>query len=98
MQELWMGQVHILTPPAEFGNTRALTNVVTWAEDAEDFTARVAAIFARRHWTLLNVQHCRPAGDCKAVIEEVAEQIEQAKNKPGACVFGTLHYYPSKPA
>jgi hypothetical protein len=40
MQELWMGQVHILTPPAEFGNTRALTNVVTWAEDAEDFTAR----------------------------------------------------------
>jgi hypothetical protein len=32
------------------------------------------------------------------VIEEVAEQIEQAKNKPGACVFGTLHYYPSKPA
>jgi hypothetical protein len=32
------------------------------------------------------------------ITEELAEQIEHAKTQPGGCVFGTLHYYPSKPA
>jgi hypothetical protein len=98
MKELWTGQVHILTPPAELGNTRALTNVVAWAEDAEDFQRRVSSIFARRHWSILSVQQCKRADDCSMIIEELAEQIEHAKTQPGGCVFGTLHYYPSKPA
>jgi hypothetical protein len=33
-----------------------------------------------------------------AMIEELAKQIEQAKSQPGECIFGTLHYYPSRPA
>jgi hypothetical protein len=32
------------------------------------------------------------------VIAELAEQIERAKLEPESCIFGTLHYYPSKPA
>jgi hypothetical protein len=39
--------VHLLTPPAEFGDTKCCTNVVAWAEDAEDFTATVSAFFAK---------------------------------------------------
>jgi hypothetical protein len=98
MKELWTAQMHILTPPADFGDTRAFTNVVAWAEDAEDFTAVVSSIFARRHWSILSVKQCKRAADCIAIKEELAEQIEHARKKPGGCIFGTLHYYPSKPA
>jgi hypothetical protein len=31
-------------------------------------------------------------------IEELAEQIEQAKSQPDGCIFGTLDYFPSRPA
>jgi hypothetical protein len=98
MKELWTAQVQILTPPAEFGDTKALTNVVAWAEDAEDFQRRVSSIFGRRHWSILSVQQCKRAAECAMITEELAEQIEHAKTQPGGCVFGTLHYYPSKPA
>jgi hypothetical protein len=98
MKELWTAQIHILTPPAKFGDTKAFTNVVAWAEGAEDFAAEVSNIFARRHWSILSMQQCKRASDCTAIIEELAEQIEHAKAQPGGCVFGTLHYYPSKPA
>jgi 2-oxo-4-hydroxy-4-carboxy--5-ureidoimidazoline (OHCU) decarboxylase len=96
MKELWTAQVHLLTPPAERGNTRALTNVVAWATDAEDFSTRITSIFERRHWTILNVRRCQRAAECTAMVEELAEQVEHARKQPGGCVFGTLHYYPSR--
>ena len=98
MKELWAAQIHILTPPAEFGDTKAFTNVVAWAENAEDFGAAVSSIFARRHWSILGVRQCKRAADCSAIQEELAEQIQRAKQQPGGCIFGTLHYYPSKRA
>jgi hypothetical protein len=98
MKKLWTGQVHVLTPPAKGGDTRAFTNVVAWAEDADDFAGSVAKIFARRHWTILNVQQCMPAAECAVMTAELAEQVERAKEESDACVFGTLHYYPSRPA
>jgi hypothetical protein len=47
MKELWTAQLHLLTPPAEFGDTKCCTNIVAWAKAAEDFTATVSAIFAK---------------------------------------------------
>ena len=98
MKELWTAHVHLLTPPGEFGDTKAFTNVVAWADSPEDFTATISPILARRHWSILSVQQCKPATACTSMIEELSKQIEQAKQQPGSCVFGTLHYYPSKPA
>lgn len=98
MKELWTAQVHLLTPPAEFGDTRCCTNVVAWAKDEESYLSTVKAIFERRNWTVLSVHQCKRVADCGPVIEEHAEQIERAKEQPGECIFGTLHYYPSKPA
>ncbi len=90
--------MHLLTPPAEFGDTKCCTNVVAWAEDAEDFRAVVSAILARRHWSILSVRRCQRAAECAAMIAEHAEQVERARREPGGCIFGTLRYYPSKPA
>lgn len=98
MKELWTAQVHLLTPPAEFGDTKCCTNVVAWAEDEEDFAATISAIFERRSWTILSVLQCKRAADCTAMIVELSEQVEEARSKSGACIFGTLHYYPSRPA
>jgi 2-oxo-4-hydroxy-4-carboxy--5-ureidoimidazoline (OHCU) decarboxylase len=98
MKELWTAQVHLLTPPAEFGDTKCCTNVVAWADDKDDFAATVAGIFERRSWTILSVHQCKRVADCEVVIEELAEQIERAKMEPDSFIFGTLHYYPSKPA
>jgi len=98
MKELWTAQVHLLTPPAEFGDTRCCTNVVAWAEDEDDFATTVAAIFERRSWTILSVHQCKRVAECEALIAELEDQIERAKMEPGCCIFGTLRYYPSKPA
>jgi hypothetical protein len=98
MKELWTARVHLLTPPAEFGDTKCCTNIVAWAENPEDFIVTTSAVLARRNWSIFSVQQCRRAADCTAMIEELAEQIELAKIEPGSCIFGTLQYYPSKPA
>jgi hypothetical protein len=96
MKDIWTAQVHLLTPPAEHGDTKAWANVVAWAEDAEDFAATISAIFARRHWSILDIQQCMPAAECKAMIAELAQQVEEARLQPGSCIFGTLQYYPSR--
>ena len=96
MKDIWTAQVHLLTPPAEHGDTKAWANVVAWAEDAEDFATTISAIFARRHWSILGIQQCMPAAECKAMIAELAQQVEEARLRPGSCIFGTLQYYPSR--
>jgi hypothetical protein len=98
MKELWTAQVHLLTPPVEFGDTKCFTNVVAWADGPEDYRATITPVLEKRHWSILRVQQCKRVSDCTGVIVEHAEQIEQARQKPGSCVYGTLHYYPSKPA
>jgi hypothetical protein len=98
MKELWTAQVHLLTPPAELGDTKCWTNVVAWASDADEFNATVASILARRDWSILSVQQCIRAAECVAMIAEHADQIERAKMEPESCIFGTLYYYPSRPA
>jgi hypothetical protein len=98
MKELWTAQVHLLTPPVPFGDTKAFTNVVAWAEDLEDFTATISVILSRRKWSVLRVQQCKRAVDCEGIGAELADQIERAGREPQSCIFGTLHYYPSKPA
>jgi hypothetical protein len=98
MKELWTARVRLLTPPTEFGDTKCCANIVAWAESPEDFIATASAILARRNWSIFNVQQCKRAADCTAIVQELADQIEQAKMVPGRCIFGTLQYYPSKPA
>jgi hypothetical protein len=98
MKELWTAQVHLLTPPAKFGDTKCCTNVVAWADSAEDFCAIITTIFARRNWSILSVRQCQQVAACTVMTEEHAEQAERARMEPGSCIFGTLQYYPSKPA
>jgi 2-oxo-4-hydroxy-4-carboxy--5-ureidoimidazoline (OHCU) decarboxylase len=71
---------------------------VAWAEDEEDFIMTVAAIFERRSWTILSVHQCQRACECTAMTAELSDQIEEAERTPGSCIFGMLHYYPSRPA
>jgi len=97
MKELWTGQVELLTPPSECGDTKCFTNVVAWADGREGFTARVSTVFARRGWSILRVEQCRRVAECGSMAAELAEQVERASEIPEACIFGTLHYYPSRP-
>jgi len=97
MKELWTAQVHILTPASAGGNTKCRANVVAWAEDPVDYQASLAALFAKRHWSVLSIHKCVRATNCFFTSEELARQIERAERRPGSCIFGTLYYYPSKP-
>ncbi|MGD0682814.1 MAG: hypothetical protein ABR990_12280 [Terracidiphilus sp.] len=98
MKELWTGRVEVLTPPTEFGDTKAFTNVVTWAVDAQQFRTRVASVFEEYGWTLIGVEECGPVAAYDCLVEEVSAVIESAKDNPNACIYMTFHYYPSKPA
>ncbi len=99
MRQLWIGWVETLTEPSDGdGNTRAFTNVVAWATQESDYKATVISVFGGHGWTVLGVENMRPVDEALDFSKEVSEIIERAKSFPKACIFGTLHYYPSRPA
>lgn len=96
MNDLWTAQVHLLTAPNEVGDTRCFTNTVAWGNTPAEFAANISTIFGRRGWSVLSILQCRRAAQCIILTDEMAEQIEEARKVEGSCIFGTLHYYPSK--
>jgi hypothetical protein len=99
MQELWIGVAEVLTEPnIGDGDTRAFTNVVTWATTASDYVDSITSVFAEYGWTVLSTENERPVANETGFDEDIAEIIERARHNPKACIFATFHYYPSKPA
>jgi len=98
MKELWTGRVEVLTPPTDSGDTKAFTNVVTWASDAQEFSDQVALVFEEYGWSLIGVEECGPTSAYPNLGEEVEQMVERARDIPKACIYATFHYYPSKPA
>jgi hypothetical protein len=43
--ELWIGRVEVLTQATDSGDTKAFTNVITWANNADEFSIMVAHVF-----------------------------------------------------
>jgi hypothetical protein len=97
MKEMWIAHVHLLTPPSVGGNTKCCTNVVAWASNPMEYKTHLASDFEQRHWSILSVYGCKRVAHCIAVDDELVRQIERAGAHPDHCVFGTLHYYPSRP-
>jgi len=98
MKALWIGVVEVLTEPSiGTGDTRAFTNVVAWAESAQDYQSTVTGVFSKYGWTLLGVENARLVDSESGFNEEISEIIERARANPDACIFATFHYYPSKP-
>ena len=98
MLDLWTGRFELLTPPSEWGDTGCFTNVVAWAENEDDFRMKVSKIFQTYSWFVVDAESCKRIDDCENFSAEMSEQIETAKSNSNACVYGTLHYFPSKPA
>ena len=99
MRELWIGLVEVLTEPsAGTGDTRAFTNVVTWASTASEYVDSVATVFEKYGWSVLGTENERPIAGQGSFSDEITEIIESAKGNPKACIFATFHYYPSKPS
>lgn len=96
MKEIWVAQVHIMTPPSAGGNTKCCTNVVTWANGPGDYKSRLISDFSERNWSILSIFGCKRITHCIAVNDELVRQVERAGTHPDRCVFGTLHYYPSR--
>ena len=98
MKDLWIGRVEILTEPAEFGDTKAFTNVVARAENLADFRQIVSTVCEKYDWSLIGVERCNLASTVADITnEELLEALERAKDYPEACIFTTLYYYSSKP-
>jgi hypothetical protein len=97
MRQLWIGLVEVLTEPNDDeGNTRAFTNVIAWAESAEGFATCVSGVLEEYGWTVLGTEDARPVSSESGFSEEIAEIIKRAQSIPKACIFSTLHYYPSR--
>lgn len=99
MRAQWIGVVEVLTEPSELsGDTRAFTNVVTWAEGVDTFRDRVEYVFSKYGWSVLETTNVRQVSDATSYAEDIADMIAMAMNNPNACMFSTFHYYPSPPA
>ena len=98
MKRLWIGVVEVLTEPDTMeGDTRAFTNVVTWATTASDYVASVTTVFEEYGWTVLGAENARPIVASEGFNEEMTEIIERAKTNPNACIYATFYSYPSRP-
>jgi hypothetical protein len=85
-KKLWIGVVEVLTEPGcGDGDTRAFTNVVTWANSVAGYGTSVTEVF----------ESARPIDSESEFDEEIGEIIERAKTNPKACIYATFHYYPS---
>ena len=98
MRELWTGRVEVLTPPTDSGDTKAFTNVVTWASNAHEFRNQVASVFEEYGWSLIGVEECGPVSAHECLDEETFEVVARAKDIPKACIYMTFYYYSSKPS
>lgn len=99
MKELWIGVVEVLTDESSGeGNTRAFTNVVTWAESDAEYFRVVRLVFGKYGWTVLGFERVRPVAEQSGYQDEIIEIIDKARVNPDACVYSTFHYYPSMPA
>jgi uncharacterized metal-binding protein len=96
MKELWTATVEIMTLPTDSGNTKAFTNIVAWAESAQDYGGRITELLAIDGCSVLTIENCIRVAECNDIPEELERLIERAKTNPLDCIFGTLHYYPSK--
>ena len=97
MRELWIGVVETLTEPsAEDGNTRAFTNVVTWAETSTSYLDSVKTVFTKYGWMVLGVEDVRPVAEGEEYGAQITEIIGRARSNQNACIFSTFHYYPSR--
>jgi hypothetical protein len=94
--ELWIGLVEVLTPATDSGDTKAFTNVITWASNAKEFGVMVAHVFDGYGWSLLGVEGCGPVALRSGFDKEVLEAIELAKDNLNACIYTTFYRYPSK--
>jgi hypothetical protein len=98
MKELWIGVVEVLTEESSAGNTRAFTNVVTWASSTEDYSNTVTSVLSKYGWSVLGIENSRPTDNESDYDEEIVDIIDRARANPNACIFGTCYYYPSKPS
>jgi hypothetical protein len=99
MRELWIDLVEVLTlPSADRGDTRAFTNVVTWASTVSEYVSSVTTVFEKYGWSVLGIENERPVASQSVFSDEIAEIIESAKYNPNACIFATFYTYPSKPS
>ena len=93
-----MALVKLLTPPSQSGDTACFTSVVAWAKDPEDYAARISRMLEKISYHVVQVDQCIRVPDGANVSAELYDQIHRATMHPQDCVFGTLHYYPSRPA
>jgi hypothetical protein len=99
IRELWIGVVEVLTESsAGDGDTRAFTNVVTWASTVSDFVDSVIPVFTEYGWTVLATGNARHVANEGGFSEEITEILERAEQNPKACIFATFYYYPLKPS
>ena len=82
MKELWTGQVELLTPATEAGDTKCFTNVFFWANDAADFAESITRHLEAESISLLSVQGSHPLAEDEDFPEETRRFLEWNKNHP----------------
>ena len=94
--ELWIGRVEVLTPATDSGDTKAFTNVITWASHQEEYRTTVARVFEEYGWSLLGIEESGPVALRSGFDKEFQEAIDRATDNLNACIYTTFYYYPSK--
>jgi hypothetical protein len=97
--ELWIGLVHLR--PQKPGGAEdilegaagALTNVVTWAQNPNEFRKKAETLAAAMELCVVEIEDERPLHDEAVHTEAVEDMLLQAESDPNAIIYGTFHLY-----
>jgi hypothetical protein len=99
-KQLWIGLAEVR--PSEGcdvleGAKGAFVNIVTWAEDADEFKRNAELVLGELRLFVVDVERPEPVevrrrreGDFEDVIEDM---IDRAEDNPNAIIFGTFHLW-----
>jgi len=95
-QELWIVTTEIALRPGDLvsGDTKAFTNVVTWADSSTIAEEKVSCCLESYGWHVISIEDSHPVDDYDRIYEEdIAEIIDQARVNPDAIIYGTMFSY-----
>jgi len=98
--ELWTGLVEFKPlSRTDYGAAGAFTNLVTWAYDLSEFSAKADTIAATLDMYVAGVEKAVPLVETpNGWTEEFEDMVRRAEANPNAIVYGTFYRYPHNEA
>jgi hypothetical protein len=97
MKEIWIGMLEVrprMDAKVIAEARGAFVNIITWAEDSEEFCRKATELMNDLHLELVSVEKPEPLinrGPEEELGEEIVDIASQVRRNPDAIMYSTFH-------